>query len=112
MVIGAIVRPFVREVGRYIYQGLRTQDKLVDYTYRKTGLYNRGIVRGIKHGLIAGQIVGGTLNLGLEGGVDDAFSPENGRPSAHKYNKAYNRRFRNPRKRNKYCPRKRNYRYR
>ncbi len=65
MVIGAIVRPFVRQAGRQIYQALRAQDRIIDYTYRKTGLYNRGVVRGIKHGLNAGAVVGGTFQLGL-----------------------------------------------
>ncbi len=65
MVLGAILRPVITKFGRYVYQGLRQQDKIIDYTYRKTGLYNRGVVRGIKHGLIAGQIIGGGLELGL-----------------------------------------------
>ncbi len=65
MVIGAILRPAIFKLGKYVYQGLRQQDKLIDFTYRKSGLYNRGVVRGIKHGLIAGQIIGGTLQLGL-----------------------------------------------
>ncbi len=65
MVIGAILRPYIRQLGQYIYTGLRQQDRLVDYTYRKTGLYNRGVVRGVKHGLAGGQIIGGTLQLGL-----------------------------------------------
>ncbi len=64
-VISVIVRSGIRKGARYIYEGLRTQDKLVDATYRKTGLYNRGVVRGIKHGLAGGQIVGGILKLGL-----------------------------------------------
>ncbi len=68
MVLGVISRiagPFVRQQARNIYQALRAQDRIIDYTYRKTGLYNRGIVRGIKHGLGGGAIVGGTLQLGL-----------------------------------------------
>jgi len=65
MVIGAFVRPFIRQIGKYVYQGLRQQDRIVDYTYRKTGLYNRGVVRGIKHGLAGGQIAGGVASLGL-----------------------------------------------
>ncbi len=63
--IGPILRPLIRKGLGYIYTGLRQQDKLVDYTYRKTGLYNRGVVRGIKHGLAGGQIVGGIASLGL-----------------------------------------------
>ncbi len=63
--IGSALRPFVGKVGRQLYQALRAQDRIIDYTYRKTGLYNRGVVRGIKHGLGGGAIVGGTLQLGL-----------------------------------------------
>ncbi len=65
MVLGAILRPVITKGLRYVYQGLRQQDRIIDYTYRKTGLYNRGVVRGIKHGLVAGQIIGGGLELGL-----------------------------------------------
>ncbi len=63
--LAPVVATGLRTVGRYIYQGLRQQDKIIDYTYRKTGLYNRGVVKGIKHGLIAGQIAGGVQELGL-----------------------------------------------
>ncbi len=70
MVIGAIVRPFIRQIGKYIYQGLRQQDRIIDYTYRKSGLYNRGVVKGIQHGLAGGQIVGGIAQLGLNSGTD------------------------------------------
>ncbi len=63
--IGPLLRPAIGKLGRYIYTGLRQQERLIDYTYRKTGLYNRGVVRGIKHGLAGGQIVGGGLSLGL-----------------------------------------------
>ncbi len=68
MVIGIVSRlagPFVKYIGRQIYTTLRAQDRIIEYTYRKTGLYNRGIVRGIKHGLIGGQVIGGGLQLGL-----------------------------------------------
>ncbi len=63
--VGPTVRGFVRVQSRNIYQVLKIQDRIIDKTYRKAGLYNRGIVTGIKHGLIAGQVIGGTLNLGL-----------------------------------------------
>ncbi len=63
--IAPILRPIIGKGLRYIYTGLRQQERLIDYTYRKTGLYNRGVVRGIKHGLAGGQIVGGGLSLGL-----------------------------------------------
>ncbi len=62
---GPIIRQGLRTVGKYVYQGLRQQERIIDYTYRKTGLYNRGVVRGIKHGLAGGQIIGGGLSLGL-----------------------------------------------
>ncbi len=64
-IIGPTVRGFVRVQSRNIYQVLKIQDRIIDKTYRKAGLYNRGVVTGIKHGLVAGQIVGGTLSLGL-----------------------------------------------
>ncbi len=63
--IAPILRTGIRSVGKYVYQGLRQQDRIIDYTYRKTGLYNRGVVRGVKHGLAGGQIVGGVASLGL-----------------------------------------------
>ncbi len=63
--IGPIVRRFIGQQARNIHQTLRGQERLIDYTYKKTGLYNRGVVRGIKHGLVAGQIIGGGLQLGL-----------------------------------------------
>ncbi len=65
MVLIPLAREAIRQVGKYVYQTLRAQDRIIDYTYRKTGLYNRGVVRGIKHGLGGGAIVGGTLQLGL-----------------------------------------------
>ncbi len=77
-IISQIVRPFIRQGARQIYQALRAQDRIIDYTYRKTGLYNRGIVRGIKHGLSGGAIVGGTLQLGLN--AEDTPGNGNGVP--------------------------------
>ncbi len=96
MVLGAVVRPFVKQAAQYVYRGLRQQDRIIDYTYRKTGLYNRGVVRGIKHGLIAGQIVGGGLELGLNapdtpGNDGSIFQPRNGTTS-YKQNKTRSRR--------------------
>ncbi len=64
-VIGTVLRPAIKYIGKSIYQTLRAQDRILDYTYRKTGLYNRGVVRGLKHGLAGGQIIGGGLSLGL-----------------------------------------------
>ncbi len=63
--IAPILRPLIRKGLGYVYTGLRQQDRIIDYTYRKTGLYNRGVVRGVKHGLAGGQIVGGVASLGL-----------------------------------------------
>ncbi len=62
---GPIIRQGLKTAGKYVYQGLRQQERIIDYTYRRTGLYNRGVVRGIKHGLAGGQIIGGGLSLGL-----------------------------------------------
>ncbi len=62
-----IIREVLRQGARYVYSGLKIQDKLITASYRKAGLYNRGVDRGIRHGLIAGQVIGGTLNLGLDG---------------------------------------------
>ncbi len=67
--IASLVGPFVRRqlrgATRYTYNALRVQDRLIDKAYRKSGLYNRGVVTGVKHGLAGGQIIGGTLKLGL-----------------------------------------------
>ncbi len=63
--IAGIAGPFLRTQARNLYQVVKYQDKLIDRTYRKAGLYNRGLVKGIQHGLAGGQIVGGTLKLGL-----------------------------------------------
>ncbi len=89
MVYGAIAqiaRPFIKQIGRNIYQALRAQDRIIDYTYRKTGLYNRGVVRGIKHGLGGGAIVGGTFQLGLNApdspGNDIGIPQQRNGPSA------------------------------
>ncbi len=104
MVIGILVRPFVREIGRYIYRGLRAQDRLVDYAYRKTGLYNRGVVRGIQHGLISGQVVGGILNLGLPGDIENGIPQKNVRKAPNQQYKTYRRYKYNNRRFNKYNP--------
>ncbi len=107
MVIGPIIGQGLKTLGRYVYQGLRQQERIIDYTYRRTGLYNRGVVRGIKHGLAGGQIVGGGLSLGLNA----PDSPGNdGIPFQKKFrkfsktSKPYKTRFRQPRC---YSPRRR-----
>ncbi len=69
--LAPIIGQGLRTAGRYVYQGLRQQERIIDYTYRKTGLYNRGVVRGIKHGLAGGQIIGGGLSLGLNEDFSD-----------------------------------------
>ncbi len=117
MVIQIVARELLKAGARYVYRGLRAQDRLIDYTYRKTGLYNRGRVAGIKHGLAGGQIIGGTFKLGLPGYDEDAPLPkrsppgnqykERGRPkrysgSGYRYNSAksrYNKRYCYPRRR-------------
>ena len=93
----SVFAPFIREGlrygARYVYQGLRAQDRLIDYTYRRTGLYNRGAVRGIKHGLVAGQIAGGTFKLGLPDFEQNAVQEQNGYvKKTNKFSKKYNRR--------------------
>ncbi len=95
MVIGAFIRPAIRYGARAIYQALKVQDRIIDKTYRKAGLYNRGVVRGIQHGLAGGQIVGGLLSLGLDDstfqpGNNAPIQPRNG-PSARTPNKTRNR---------------------
>ncbi len=107
MVIGAILRPAAVYLARTIYQALRVQDKIIDKTYRKAGLYNRGVVKGIQHGLAGGQIIGGTLQLGLN--AED--SPGNGgtilpqKPKSGKPYQTRNRRTRRSSYRNtvEYC---------
>ncbi len=63
--VAPLLRTALHQAGKYVYRGLLAQDRIIDYTYRRTGLYNRGVVRGIKHGLAGGAVVGGTLQLGL-----------------------------------------------
>ncbi len=91
MVYGVISRlagPAIKYVARSIYTTLRAQDRIVDYTYRRTGLYNRGVVRGIKHGLAGGQIIGGGLSLGLNAedspGNDGQIFQKRPKPSPRK----------------------------
>ena len=95
--IAPILRTGIKSLGKYVYQGLRQQDRIIDYTYRKTGLYNRGVVRGIKHGLAGGQIVGGGLSLGLNApdtpgnDVGIPFQKVRSRPATRKQNKTRSR---------------------
>ncbi len=98
--IAPLIRPILGQAARYVYRGLRAQDRLVDYTYRKAGLYNRGVVRGVKHGLAGGQIAGGVFKLGLPG-YDDA--PIQKRPKTYRFRKTYRRNFKRYRSNNKYC---------
>ncbi len=102
--IAPIISQGLRTAGRYVYQGLRQQDRIIDFTYRKTGLYNRGVVRGIKHGLAGGQIAGGLASLGLsapDSPGNDATSPVQSRKQ-YQTRKPYKTRRRLPRR---YCPR-------
>ncbi len=109
MVLGVIARvaPLaVKTFGRYVYQGLRMQDKIIEATYRHTGLYNRGVVQGIKHGLAGGQIIGGTAQLGLyTSGQDTDYGvpqKKNGTKS-YKQLQTYNRRQRGYRRNKRKC---------
>ncbi len=113
--VGPIIGQGLKTAGRYIYQGLRQQERIIDYTYRKTGLYNRGVVRGIKHGLAGGQISGGSLSLGLNTDEDEiesnGISQPHKLPSSRKYSETRRRRT----KRRNYCysrPRTTNFRRR
>ncbi len=111
---GPIIRQGLRSTARYVYQGLRQQERIIDYTYRRTGLYNRGVVRGIKHGLAGGQIIGGGLSLGLntpDGIGNDAVSYKKRiKPSTYKQNKTRSRSTRS--NRNCYPIRRSTNRYR
>ncbi len=108
MVIGIIsqlIRPAIRYIGKSIYQTLRAQDRIIDYTYRRTGLYNRGVVRGIKHGLAGGAVVGGILQLGLSapdtpGNNGQTYSPKP-RFTSRKSYQTRNRQTRRPYCRNR-----------
>ncbi len=75
---GPVVRRFIRSQSQNVYQVLKIQDRIIDKTYRKAGLYNRGLVKGIQHGLISGQIIGGFLQLGLND--DQSLTPGNNAP--------------------------------
>jgi len=100
-IVGPVVRRFAFQQSRNIYQTLRAQEKIIDYTYRKTGLYNRGIVRGIKHGLVAGQVAGGILKLGLAPDTPGNDAPvfQKTRQQSKAY-KSYQTRYRQSRR----CP--------
>ncbi len=108
--IAPILRTGLRELGKQIYRGLRVQDRLIDDTYRKTGLYNRGVVRGVKHGLAGGQIIGGIASLGLNA----PDTPGNGasipfqKRSKSKTYKSYKARRRFT---TRYCPERQNDKY-
>ncbi len=93
-IAGPFIRSQLRGAARYTYQTLRMQDRIIDKTYRKAGLYNREIVTGIKHGLAGGQIIGGALSLGLNMNDDNT----GGAPPLHvrqkrnyKFSKKYSR---------------------
>jgi len=101
-IIGQILTRGGKYVAKSVYSTLRIQDRIIDKTYRKTGLYNRGVVRGIQHGLVSGQIVGGTLNLGLPSDIENGFQKGQRNKTGSKYKK----RFRVQRyygRGNKYC---------
>ncbi len=101
-IVGQVVRRYVRAGAGHIYRGLRIQDRLIDQTYRKAGLYNRGVVRGIQHGLISGQVVGGILNLGLPGDIERAVPQKRKFPPTNPQYKTRSRYQYNRSSRNKY----------
>jgi len=107
-IAATFARRYSGPAARYTYNILKVQDRIIDKTYRKAGLYNRGTVKGIQHGLIGGQIIGGLLSLGLPG-VDDApFQPSSPNQKYQKRSryKRYSSRY------NKYGSRQRNQRSR
>ncbi len=118
-IVAPILGQALRQGARYVYRGLRAQDRIIDYTYRRTGLYNRGVVRGVKHGLAGGQIVGGLASLGLNGGttpdIEDGF--QESRPGAkaspsYKTRNRFTRRYRGRRRNKCYTyPRQRRSRF-
>ncbi len=90
-----------RYVARSLYTALRVQDRIIDKSYRKAGLYNRGLVKGIKHGLVGGQVIGGLLGLGLPEGVEPGTFQK--RPSSGSKYQKHKRVQRYSSKRYKYC---------
>ncbi len=107
MVIHGIISRFAIRQAKQLYQIVKYQDKIIDRTYRKAGLYNRGVVKGIQHGLAGGQIVGGVASLGLN--TDNQLNGGNGsifprKPS--KTGKPYKTRRRFP---TRTCPRYTSY---
>ncbi len=113
--LAPIIQTGLRTAARYVYQGLRQQERIIDYTYRKTGLYNRGVVRGVKHGLAGGQIIGGGLSLGLNApdtpGNDDALQKTIKR-NGYAPRKSYKTRYRRSNKcRPRYSSKRRAGRY-
>ncbi len=105
-IAGPFIRSQLRGAAGYTYRALKVQDRIIDKTYRKAGLYNRGLVKGIQHGLISGQVIGGVLGLGFD---------ENGVPEqtqTYKQRKTYRGRKRTNYRFNKYSPCKPNRRRR
>ncbi len=100
-ILSQAIRAGVRYGARSLYNTLRIQDRIIDKTYRKAGLYNRGVVKGIQHGLVGGQIIGGTLSLGLPEGVDSGTFQK--RTPSRSSNKKYRRVQRYTGRRYKYC---------
>ncbi len=102
MVIGIFAREGVKYLARNLYTVLRFQDRVIDKAYRKAGLYNRGVVKGVQHGLVAGQVIGGTLNLGLPGDIENGLPQKPKFPSSRKYSKTRSRYKYDNRSTNKY----------
>ncbi len=94
MVLSSLIRPAIRYGARAIYQALKVQDRIIDKTYRKAGLYNRGVVKGIQHGLAGGQIIGGIAQLGLNAPDtpgNGASVPFKKQPKTYRQNQTRNR---------------------
>ncbi len=106
--IAGIAGPFIRRqfrgAARYTYNTLRMQDRIIDKTYRKAGLYNRGVVRGIQHGLAGGQIIGGTLSLGLNAEDSPGNSGQIFKKDKPQTRKPYKTRYRQSGRYSRRCP--------
>ncbi len=110
MPIHPILTRFGIRQAKNLYQVVKYQDKIIDRTYRKAGLYNRGVVKGIQHGLAGGQIVGGIASLGLNApdtpGNEYAIPPVSKKQSKYTTSKSYQTRGRQTRscrpRRNRY----------
>ncbi len=66
VVLGRIIslsRPFVRQAAKSLFQAVKSQDRIIDLTYRKAGIYNRDLRAGIKHELTLGAAIGSLISI-------------------------------------------------